>query len=230
MEYAWERCGLLAGSLAEAECSDDGRWLVGDLLPDGHPGKSTVVKYKSWVARPGKYAPGAYPFKNRTREGLWEHVLLMSGAFTLLKQEPGSDRVQRIPLTPGRSVEVAPDTLRSWELPTDCTEARGVTILWDGRGVRGQAALSSIELGFRFESWTGVPIKGPLQPAFGNFRLNVRLVEVFRGTLLCYSRGSTVVHQVNPGGFMYSDTRVAMIWKTETPDTCGTILYRGCRG
>lgn len=118
----WEQDGVLRGRLTEEEWLADGRWLIGSRLPDGHPGHVEGWCYKSFVARPERYAPGVYPWKQRVADNEWEFVAVSGGNFVV--EVRYSDWQFPIQLGPSAWVDLPPQPERRWVL------ASGEKVAW----------------------------------------------------------------------------------------------------
>lgn len=228
MNTSWNHDGLLFSTLSDDECAKGGKWMIGALFPLSEPGHSNIVQYKSWVARVDKYRPGSYPFRDRCDSGMWEYVLVMQGVLVAMERVI-KDRVARINLFPGHVAEFPPDASRSWELGPDHDEARGCTILWSGEGMRVDEGLGGFLHGFCFESWTGKTaaerLHRTLEPLenFPEPDLQVQLVEVFNGSMLCqFGDLKQIMH---PGDHVYVKVGTKVYFEPQSPDTYGISMY-----
>lgn len=154
----------------------DGEWLVGNALPQGHPGwiepnDPRGLYFKMWVA-------GVSPKYARTedRKG-WEPSLPAHGGRTefvqVLEGRFACERKSGTAiLEDGGAVTLAPDEYRCWFLPKGEPAARGVAIChWPNtRGFEYHR--------FRYDLRTAV---GSCAPVGGEFRW--KLVVVFSGAL-----------------------------------------------
>ena len=179
--------------------------------------------YKSWIAHADKYQPDSYPFKDRTNSGLWEHVITMRGMLIAIEKDRIKERYSRFHLSAGKFAEFPPDSIRSWELPSNQEEARGSTVLWSGKGVRTDEGLGGFLHGFCFKSWAWATASDRLHRTFAQLRLKVEYVEVFIGSLRCHYRGNT--KQLQPGDFVYVKAGTRMRFEPEGQESRGTVLY-----
>ncbi|MBI2096549.1 MAG: hypothetical protein HYT40_00075 [Candidatus Sungbacteria bacterium] len=119
---------LLAGRISHP----DGEWLVGNQLPDGHPGRVRPndprrLLFKVWLAgNSAKYArtperKGWEP-PLPAHEGRLEFVQVLTGRFACEKR----DGVKV--LENGDAVELVSDEYRCWFLPEGSRVASGTTI------------------------------------------------------------------------------------------------------
>lgn len=220
MKINWTNDGLSFGALTEEECAKGGKWTVGDLLSQEGPGYSQVVKYKTWVARKDKYQPGSYPFKDRRDSGLWEYVMTMKGVLVALETTSRNIHQGRYELGPGRVAEFPPEALRSWELPTEFDEARGLTLLWSGEIVHGDECILGVTDGFFFESWTASTAEERLHRKKVD---PLQYIEVFNGSLICTTQHETT--KIQAGDHVYVQRETEVCFEPESPETYGSVLY-----
>lgn len=223
MDSTWEKDGLLFGSLSEEDCAKGGKWTIGDLLPQEHPGHSQLIKYKTWVARPDKYKPGSYAFKDRLDSGLWEYVMVMKNTLIALESTQDNSHISKYELNPGKVAEFPPKALRSWELPNGAKEARGCTLLYYRTAVKIEGLRGYGD--FCFEQWDVSTAADQLYGPFPEGSFGVQYVEVFNGSLLCITGKGTVT--LNSGDHVYVGTGVSVRFqiKEEKTKTYGTVLY-----
>lgn len=224
MSFTWEKDGLLFGQLTEDDCGKGGKWMVGDLLPAEHPGHSTAVMYKSWVARPDKYAPGNYPFKDRKETGVWEYVIVLQGVLTLQTKRSEKTQAKRENLPAHKGKLILPACLRSWEL-TDQSEARGLTLLGNGEYQWDKFLGAFLSLGeFQLHNWTNSTATPHLHsPVFRTAGLPYQYVEVFTGQLSCITEQGQVT--MLPGDHVYVKAGTKASFQPNLPETSGTVLY-----
>lgn len=129
-------------------------------------------------------------------------------------KETVNGHVARHPLSPGKVAEFPPEALRSWELPPQIEEARGLTLLWSGKVMHAEESLLGVTDGFFFESWTtSTATKRLHRPKVDP----LQYIEVFNGSLACTTKHGTVRLQV--GDHVYVRKGTGIRFEPESPDT-----------
>lgn len=182
MAFSWEKDGILIEMMTAEAYRAGGEWVIGDRLPDGHPGKSDgSLLVKSWVALPEKYGADRYQWKHRADEHMREEVWVLDGRLDCLVMS-GSGEQRTILEYPRRRlpVDLPPDAVRRWQLPAGYQEARGITVC------RQETHHARYEL----QTWEDRSIGACGEP-FGFSDWHVRYVEVFQGRLRCQPHGGS---------------------------------------
>lgn len=227
-DFSWEKDGIQLGTMTREEWIAGGKWTVGNqkLFPDGHPGRSELIMYKSWVATQasGKYAPGAYKWKDYQAENSHEFVQVLDRVLTVHQQEPGKKKITSTDLTVGNWVDIPPDTLRSWSLPDGQPEARGVTILCPFHpAFKPNSGIIGAAQGFAYELLSNGQTIGPLTNSLSVPGLAKQYLEVFKGSFLCQIGGEK--YRFNQGDCLYRRLDAPMTFRATHPYTLGIVLY-----
>lgn len=227
-EFSWQKDGIQLGTMTREEWIAGGKWTVGNAkaFPAGHPGRSELIMYKSWVATQasGKYRPGAYTLKDRHAEGLHEFVQVLDRVLTVHQQEPGKKEITSTDLTVSNWVAIPPDTLRSWSLPNGQPEARGVTILCPPHPMfKPNAGILGAAQGFAYELLSSSQTIEPLTNSLSVPGLAKQYVEVFTGSFLCQIGGKK--YRLDQGDYLYRQLDVSMTVRADHPYALGIVLY-----
>lgn len=183
MAFSWEKDGTLIETMTEEGYRAGGEWVIGDRLPDGHPGKTDgSLLVKSWVALPDKYSGDRYPWKHRADERMWEQVWVLDGRLDCLVVQ-GSGERRTVLEYPRRRLpaELPPDAIRRWRLPDGYQEARGIAVCHH----------KTRRAGFELQTWADDRSVAACGEPFGFSNWHVRYVEVFQGRLRCQPYGGS---------------------------------------
>lgn len=168
---------ILIGHTTRLQRHSGGAWLIGDQLPQEHPGRTDRVSYKSWVAYPIKYAPGKYPLRCRTEQGHWEYVQVFRGVLDCIVVR--DDITCRGSFNRFAAIDLPPEIARRWELPPTQRMASGITLLRRSGSLTGADAFES---GYQFHVWTARSL--PLVvAALSSIEWRVCFIEVLAGTV-----------------------------------------------
>lgn len=221
--HDWQRHGLFLDHFSEEERTTYGRWTIGTYVPPDHPGYTKRLFVKSpWIARPPKYLPGRYPFKNRADTGEWEYVRVLRGRLDLLIRDDGG-KIHRFPLEAGEDVDIPPEPFRAWELPEGrILFAMGTMVL--RRPPQAPVRPGGGE-GYEFRLWdarTPERLAGPL--ALHNW--SIQYVDVLGGSLTC---GAAALpgrrFTLEYGCHAFARPGAVTAWAPADAECFGTVLY-----
>lgn len=228
-ELSWEKDGIQLGTMTHEAWMAGGKWRIGNdekTFPAGHPGRSELIMYKSWVATQasGKYKPGAYQLKDRHSEGMHEFVQVLDRVLTVHQQEPGKKEITSTDLTVGNWVDIPPDALRSWSLPDGQPEARGITILCPPHpAFKPNSGLLGTTQGFAYELLTNRQTIETLTNSLSASGLTKQYLEVFKGSFLCQIGDAK--HCLNQGDHFYRRLNAPATIRVNYPYSLGIVLY-----
>lgn len=217
----WEHHGLFIDKLTDEEMAGYGRWTIGNKFLPTYPGCTERLFVKSpWIARPPKYLPGQYPFKNRQETGEWEYVIVLDGRLDLLVEDDNRE-ARRLPLEAGEDIDVSPSPLRAWELPDGHVFAMGIAVFH--RMLREPIRPGS-GAGYEFRLWDSKTLErldGPLTlPSW-----KVQYVDVLKGNLACVTNGLLPRPvSMQSGCHLFARPGVVRSWYSQSAST-GVVIY-----
>lgn len=146
----WKTYGVFLSRMTPEEWKGGGIWLIGTNWPDGYPGKTDRVFYKSWCTWPEKYGPGHYEPKNRLENNEWEFVQVLNGCLVCCVEENAGTK--RFPLERMECVDVRPDPLRYWQF-SEGKEPFASGISFFRRNLRASPLQPGAGDGYEFRLW-----------------------------------------------------------------------------
>lgn len=148
---------------------------MGSDWPDGYPGKTSRVFYKSWCTWPEKYTPGNYEPKNRLEKKEWEFVQVIDGCLVCCVEEDAG--MMKFPLEGMECVDIRPDPIRHWEFAQG-KEPFASGIAFFRRNLRAPPLQPGAGDGYEFRLWESDQVADRLERPVNLSAWVVQFVEV----------------------------------------------------
>lgn len=201
------------------QSTSGGAWLIGDALPDGHPGRSTVLCYKSWSARPDKYASGHYPPRTRASDTFWEYVQVVRGRLRcIVTRDTGYALC--CDLHAGSWADVPPHFSRSWELPEGIHSARGVTIL---RKLDSEPDCYMDTKEYQIRFWEGSQLAVLSDEQDSSPFRRMQFLEVFTGSLHVKTQGAS--YSLSANEHLFSEANSGLAYEYASTGASGVLIH-----
>lgn len=217
--------GVWIGYLSDQEYHNGGIWLIGQDLPDNHPGKVDCDPlYKTWVATESKYGGEGHitdPAQSGkpAHGGRLEYVQVMTGQFAV-------EVAGRIyPLSFPSATELPADVRRVWKYVDEVQpEARGITVC---RTPTPETQVCGCGQGYTFaviESQTNSFPRPQILKLHCSTK-RYQFVEVFTGALECTIGNDK--YRLEERGHMFIPARREVTWSlsVNNPLRAVTLSY-----
>ncbi|MDP3685853.1 MAG: hypothetical protein Q8R32_03400 [bacterium] len=219
----WAAHGVFQGRMTPEEWQAGGVWLIGSKWPEGYPGKSDAVFYKSWCTWPERYTPGAYPRKDRVVQGEWEFVQVLDGCLECVVEDEGGAR--RFPLEHGECVDIRPEPVRYWQF------AEGKQAFASGIAFFRRLGAPPIQPGagegYEFRLWESYQVE---RPPLNLPSWSVKFMEVlgWNGVIRAEVRtlaGEAKEYRLGRREYLFLHPRVNVTWRCSDKNPSGIVVY-----